>query len=148
MTTFFTNLYYISTVFFIWYELMWILYPKEQSKKTKDFINLAKELKDKKWDEYPDSYKSMIRSNISKVYMLIWLFIGIFTVQWVVFASYFAFNFIIISPMSKLFLMKGRGYTTLQWVSSVIGLIFSLFVLINHYHLNIDSNQIIKHFIK
>lgn len=147
MTTFFTNLYYISTVFFIWYELMWILYPKEQSKKTKDF-NLAKELKDKKWDEYPDSYKSMIRSNISKVYMLIWLFIGIFTVQWVVFAFYFAFNFIIISPMSKLFLMKGRGYTTLQWVSSVIGLIFSLFVLINHYHLNIDSNQIIKHFIK
>jgi hypothetical protein len=146
-----TTIFYLSTIIFIWIELKWILSPIEKTKDTESFMNLTKEFKGKKWDDYSSDYKSQLIAKMPNLFIILWLMIGLFTSQWILFLLILLFNLGIVAPISKL-TKYSIFYTILHWFNSVIGLIFGLFIIINHYHLGINTTDLIvtyfNHFIK
>ena len=130
-------IYYLSSIIFICIELSWILSPIEKTNDAKKFFELTKQFKGKKWSELSKEYKSEIKSKVWLIFVLFWMFIGLFTSQWVAFLSMILFNILVIAPISKLTRFS-ITYTIIHWTNSIIGLIFGIFIIINHYHLKID----------
>ena len=130
-------IYYLSSFIFICIELSWILSPIEKTNDAKKFFELTKQFKGKKWSELSKEYKSEIKSKVWLIFVLFWMFIGLFTSQWLAFLSMILFNILVIAPISKLTRFS-ITYTIIHWTNSIIGLIFGIFIIINHYHLKID----------
>lgn len=141
------TIYYLSTIIFLWNELLWMIQPLEKTLRTKKLNSFQKEFKGKNWDEYPENYKSEIKSRVWQIWILIWLFIGLFTFQWAGFLAFLGFNLIIIAPISKLTNFS-FAYTVIHWLNSIIGFVFGVFVIVNHYHLKIDLDQFFLSLIK
>jgi len=141
-----TTIYYLFTIIFIWYELQWIYDPLRETKENELFSKLHDEFKGKKWDDFPEEYKSLLKAKLLSCVVIAWLFIGLFTFQWIAFLAILAFNILIIAPISKLTKFS-RAYTILHWLNSVVGFMFGLFVIINHYHLKLDLTQLLIDFI-
>lgn len=141
------TIYYLSTIIFIIIELGFLLSPIEKTNQTKRFNELTKEFKGKKSDEYSKEYKKLINTKLWLLWVLIWLFIGLFTSQWVIFLTWIIFNFGIISPILRL-TRYSLIYTVIVWVNSLMGVLFGLFVIINHYHLKIDLTSLFMSLIK
>jgi hypothetical protein len=135
------TIYYLSTIIFIWSEMIWLISPIEKTINTKKFHELNKQFKGKKWDEFSEEYKSELKSKIWMLWVFLWVLIGLFTTQWIVFLILLIFNIIIIGPLSKL-TRYNILYTIIHWVNSLIGFCFGLFIIINHYHLKIDLTQL------
>lgn len=76
-------IYYLSSIIFICIELSWILSPIEKTNDAKKFFELTKQFKGKKWSELSKEYKSEIKSKVWLIFVLFWMFIGLFTSQWV-----------------------------------------------------------------
>jgi hypothetical protein len=142
-----TTIYYLSTIIFLLFEWKWLVSPVKMTDKQKKFFELSKEFNDKKWDEFSEEYKSELKLKIWHLWVLLWMFIGLFTFQWIGFLAMLVFNIFIISPLSKLtrFTMT---YTLIHWLNSVIGFGFGIFIIINHYHLKIDLTQWVLSFLK
>jgi len=136
-----TSIYYFSTIIFIWVELLWIMSPIEKTLEAKQFAELSKENKGKKWDDFSSEYKTEIKKKLGLLYIVIWMLIGLFTVQWVAFLAILIFNFGIINPLSKI-KKYSMFYTVIHWLNSIIGFAFAVFVIINHYHLHIDLTEL------
>ena len=135
------TIFYLSTIFIIFFEWSWIARPIEKTKEAESFFKISKENKGKKWDDYSDEYKKVVKSKIWYLYVFIWLIIGLFTFQWFGFLTILLFNLVCISPLSKLSKFS-FAYTVLHWLNSIIGLAFAIFTIINHYHLRIDLFQL------
>ena len=135
-----TTIFYLSTIIFLILELRWIIAPIDKTNDAKAFMELSKEFKGKEWNEYSDEYKTHVKSKIWLVWVLFWMLIGLFTVQWVGFLFIIVFNFIIIAPLSKL-TKYSMTYSVIHWFNSLIGFCFGVFVIVNHYHLHIDLTQ-------
>lgn len=135
-----TTIYYLSTILFIWVEWAWLVSPIEKTNDAKKFFELSKQFKGKKWDEFSKEYKSELKSKVWFIWILLWMFIGLFTFQWAGFLAMLVFNILIISPISKLTRFS-IAYTVIHWLNSVVGFAFGVFVIINHYHLKIDLTQ-------
>jgi hypothetical protein len=131
------TIYYLSTIIFICIELHWLISPIEKTNDAKKFFELSKQSKGKKLSELTKEYKSEIKSKVWSIFVLFWMFIGLFTFQWVAFLSIILFNILVIAPISKLTRFS-ITYTIIHWINSIIGFIFGIFVIINHYHLKID----------
>ena len=147
MFTFLTSIYYLSTAIFIFIELGWITSPIEKSKEARKFLEISKEFKGKKWDEYSDEYKSLLKSYIPFIWIYIWLFIGLFSFQWIAFLAFLLLNVVVISPLSKL-TKPYFAYTILHFINSLFGFAFGVFVIINHYHLKLDLLEMMSQFLK
>jgi hypothetical protein len=76
---------------------MWILAPIEKTNSVKQFTKNVKDNKNKKWKDIPDEHKSEIKNKLFHIYAIIWLFIGLFTFQWLAYLIIISFNFLIIS---------------------------------------------------
>ena len=140
--------FYLGAIVFMIYELSWILTPLTRVKSKIKYDVLSKEFKNKKWDDYSDEYKGMLKSKLLfHLPMILWMFLGLFTYNWGLFACFLFFEIFITSPLSRLF-KYNYVYTFIHWVNSVIGFCFSLLVLINAYHLHIDFSGIIVSFIE
>lgn len=135
-----TTIYYLSTIFFIWVELAWLVSPIKKTNDAKNFFELSKLNKGKKWDEFSKEYKSELKSKVWLIWILLWVFIGLFTFQWAGFLAMLIFNILIIAPLSKL-TRYSMVYTVIHWFNSLIGFAFGVFVIINHYHLKFDLTQ-------
>ena len=135
-----TTIYYLSTILFIWVEWAWLVSPIEKTNDAKKFFELSKLNKGKKWDEFSKEYKSELKSKVWLIWILLWMFIGLFTFQWAGFLAMLVFNILIVSPLSKL-TRYSITYTIIHWFNSLIGFAFGVFVIINHYHLKIDLTQ-------
>ena len=61
--------------------------------------------------------------------------------QWILFLSFLLLNILIVGPISKL-VRFSFAYTLLHWINSLIGFAFGLFVVINHFHLKIDTYKL------
>ena len=136
------HLFYFFTIILIWKELIWILSPNEKVEESKKYFNLSKEFKGKTWNEYSKEYKELTKSKIWLLFLFLWLFIGLFTNQWVAFLSFLLLNFIIVAPLSKITKFS-KSYVYLHWINSVIGFCFGIFVIINHYHLKINLTELL-----
>lgn len=142
-----TTIFYLSTIFFIWIEWNWLISPIEKTNDAKKLFGLSNEFKGKKWNEYSDEYKSELKSKFWLIGIILWMFIGLFTFQWVAFLAMLIFNVMIISPIIKL-TRYTMAYTVIHWINSLIGFVFGVFVIINHYHLKIDLTQWVLSLIK
>lgn len=142
-----TTIYYLSTIVFLWMELLWIIQPVEETNSARKFVQLQKEFKNKNWDDYPENYKSEIFSRIWKIWIFIWLFVGLFTFQWIGFLVFLSFKILIIAPISKI-TQFSFAYTVIHWLNSIIGFAFGVFVIVNHYHLKINLTQFFVSLIK
>lgn len=138
-----THLFYFVAIFFIWHELRWIYSPTEMVSEVKKFDELSKLNKGKKWDFMTPDYKSELKSKMFQIVLIIWLFIGLFTFQWDAFLFMIILNTAIVAPLSKLTKFS-FAYTVIHWINSVIGFVFGVFVIINHYHLHLSLYSIIK----
>jgi len=142
-----TAIYYFLGLFFIWSECVWLASPIEKTQNAKKFYELSKLNKGKKWEEYSDEYKSEVKSKVWGIFILFWLFIGLFSFQWIGFLAIILFNFLVIAPLSKLTRFS-YAYTVINWVNSLIGFAFGIFVIINHYHLKINLTEVFTLFFK
>lgn len=132
-----THLFYFTTIFFLFKEIQWLYSPRERVADVKQFSELSKLNKGKKWDDFSPEYKSELKSKIGVVLIPLWMFVGLFTFQWSAFLIMLLFNFVIIAPISQL-TKYSFAYLILHWLNSVIGFAFGIFVILNHYHLHID----------
>tara|TARA_R110000772_G_scaffold79172_2_gene169491 strand:+ start:1768 stop:2151 length:384 start_codon:yes stop_codon:yes gene_type:complete len=122
---------------------MWVLTPNKQTEKTRKLINLGKLNEGKKWDEYSEEYKSLLKSKgCASVFILMWMLLGLFTFNWVAFLAFLILEMVVFFPLSKS--LRETGYFALiHWINSVVGLVFGLFVLINEIHLRIDLYELV-----
>lgn len=138
------HIFYLITIAFIIYEISWILSPKEKVEKTKKYFNENKKNKGKKWDECSEEYKHLLKTRgVWSFLVTLWLFVGLFTFNWVAFVAFILFNLLIIAPISKLFRFS-TAYLVIHWINSVIGVLFGVFILINSYHLKINLLSIVS----
>lgn len=135
------TIYYLSTLFFLYEELMWLVKPKQKNKEYKEFSELSELNKDKKWKEYSKEFKESVGNRWIGLFFLLWMFFGLFTDQWVAFLIIFIFNVVVIAGIEKLLVKFSFNYVILHWINSLIGLIFGIFVIVNHYHLKIDLTK-------
>lgn len=141
------TLYYLFTVVFLWLEIKWVVSPIEQTNQAKKFFELRELNSNKKFEDFDNEYKQILKSKLWYILICIWFFIGLFTDQWIAYALFLIFNFTFVSPLShitKFSLM----YTILHWFNSLIGFMFGLFVIINHYHLKINLTELFTNLLK
>ena len=115
--------------------------------KANKYFELTKVFKGKEWKDFSEEYKSLTKSFIWYLWGYLWLLIGLFTVQWTRFLIILLFNILIIGPLSKITRFT-ISYTILHWVNSLIGFLFGVFIIINHYHLRIDLTEWVMVFLK
>jgi hypothetical protein len=132
------HIFYFIGIAFVIYEMIWLLNPKDQVEKAKEMKEEGKKNKGKKWDDYTDKYKSLLKTKgLASLTFTLWMFCGLLTFNWLAFLLKIAFNFIVIAPISKL-TQYSWAYTGLHWFNSLLGFAFGLFVIVNSYHLKID----------
>lgn len=139
------TLYYLSTIIFIWKSLNWLVSPIEETKNVKNFIELSKLNKSLKWNNMSKEYKSEIKSKIWYIWILLWMFIGLVTFQWIAYLTLIIFK-LLITPITKI-TKYSILYTIISWISSLMDFCFCLFVIINYYHLKINLTELIKIYI-
>lgn len=138
-----THLYYFAAILIIWNEMSWIVSPKEKTAHQKAYKELQLLNKGKKWDQFSQEYKTELKSKIWLLPLTLWLFLGLFTFQWDAFLMILVFNIFVVGPISKL-TQYSIVYTALHWLNSVIGFAFGVFVIVNHYHLQISLWAVLK----
>lgn len=138
-----THIFYLLGIIFLWKELVFLVQPITETNEIKRFKVLSAEHKDKHWDDYSKEFKSIIKHKSFDIIIVLWFLIGLFSSQWIIFLFLLVFNFIIISPLSKV-LRYSMGYVILHWFNSLIGLIIGVFIIINKYHLHINVFEYIK----
>jgi hypothetical protein len=141
------TLFYLSAIFLLWNELGWIVSPIKKTQEVKRFSELSKLNKEKSWKEYSEEYKQEVKSKAWLLIPVIWLFVGLLSSQWVLFLGVILLNFIVLPPISNL-TRYSLVYTFLHWISSLVGFAFGLFVVINHFHLKINTYQFVLNLIK
>lgn len=143
-----TTIYYLSTIVFLYVQLGWVMRPIEKTIKYNRYKLLSKEFENKKEEEYSEEYKKEKETkSFQALWIAVWLFIGLFTFQWAGFLSIILLNILIISPLSKI--ARSTFFEVIiNWINSIIGLSFAIFVIINHYHLKIYLAQIFMNLLK
>jgi len=142
-----THLYYFLTIIFICIQASYLVSPMKYTNNAKRFHELANEFKGKQYVEFSNEYKGMIKNKVWLIFGLLWLFLGIFTFQWIAYLTYIVFNVIVISPLLTL-TRYSFVYTVIHWIGSFISLLFWLFVILNHYHLKLDLTTILLSYFK
>jgi hypothetical protein len=54
------------SIIFLFAELKWIISPIEQTADAKSYLELSKQFKGKKWDEFSDEYKTQVNRKKNK----------------------------------------------------------------------------------
>ena len=138
----FKFIFYALGVAFILHELGWIQSPIEKAKDSIAFTALSAKFKGLKWEQYSEEYKSQLKSKMWLLFFIAFIMGGLFTFQWWAFLAFLLFQFTIVALLSKLVKPYLHAYATLHWINSIIGLAFTLFVIINAYHLKIELPQV------
>lgn len=136
------HVFYLIAVIFIIRELMDILSPKLNAEQSKKFAEQVKLNKGKLYNEMTEEYKGFVLLRfIPSLFILFWMICGLLTFNWFAFLSVLVFNFVIIAPISNLS-KYSTFHTVLHWFNSLIGFTFGVFVIINSYHLKIDTYEL------
>ena len=85
----------------------------------------------RKLDNFTSSQKSYA---ILSLGYLVWVFVGLFSFNWVAFLALIALSLI------------HKKYVILMWVDSVITVIILLFIILNSYHFKIDLFSLLSNY--
>ena len=139
------HIYYIFALWYIFTEISWIFNPLEKTKDMFRFKELNKEQKGLKWDDYSNEYKDQLKSKFWLLFLIAWMFLGLFTFQWFAFLIFLIFHFGIVGIISRAAYPNVYMYATFHIIFSFIGLLFGLFFIINAFHLKIDSIEMLRY---
>lgn len=139
-----TFIFYLLVSLTIWYEIGWIQSPRK-------YVGYSKLLEDQKEAIKGMNYKDLTEEQQSAtinlwcqlIYILL-IFVGLFSAQWVSFLFILAFNMVIIGLLSALVTKYGKIYTIIHWFNSLVGIVVITYILLNHYHLHIDTLKAIR----
>lgn len=141
---FFKVIYYLIGLAIVAYHLYFLNkdFIKEIYKIWKESDELKKEGKKIDVNSIDDDFKNKIV--VFALMMLIqvaWFFIGFFTFNWLLFAAYFVYGFIV-GKISK-FKKSQHIFLTMATINKVIVVGIILFSIINTFHLHINLFNII-----
>jgi hypothetical protein len=143
----------LLVILFCFIELFYIVNLKGMQESNLNLIKANKEFKDTgiSWKEYPEEYKNNLLSGCAKaMIMLIVLFGGLLTEQWLIWVSLLSINIVLVGPLNKLFrkndMMIENSIVT--WLNSLLGLGCGVLHIINEYHLHIDLLEFVQNFLK
>ena len=137
MESFLSFIVYSLGLVFLFYELAWLTNPVTEVEIQRRFKELKEMEKGRKWDDYSSELKSIMKTKgFFMIFALFFLLFGLFTFNWVAFASFLLFQ-VVFGLVAKLFEFNWV-YLVLNWLNSLLGALFVIFVIVNHYHLRID----------
>lgn len=142
-----TTIYYLFTFAFILEEVTWLFNPIEKTIKSKAKLKNLKSIGTKKRQELSEEEKESFKQGLFSIILLVWVFIGLLTFQWFAFLGFIILNFFIVGPLLKL-TNNIKVLAVINWINSLIGFSFGIFVIINHYHLKIDLFQLLTNYVK
>lgn len=114
-----TTLFYFLAILPLLYEMIVVA-------DTKKVHNFIMNMKDKKVSDMTDKQKNF---SILQFLYFAWTIIGLFTINWPVFSLIF---FLALIPQKIIFVRMLGGFLTF---------VILLFILINHFHLNINTSE-------
>ena len=136
------HIFYFIGILFLIYEVYFLLNLKNELEESKRFKELTKEFKNLEWNDYSEEYKKLFKNKAFVLIFLFWLFIGLASSQWVLFLIFLLFQFIIIIPISDLVKFSFYRYFVTGF-NTVVGIIFSLFLILNKYHFKLNLYEIL-----
>lgn len=136
------HIFYFIGILFLIYEVYFLLNLKNELEESKRFKELTKEFKNLEWNDYSEEYKKLFKKKAFVLIFLFWLFIGLASSQWVLFLIFLLFQFIIIIPISDLVKFSFYRYFVTGF-NTVVGIIFSLFLILNKYHFKLNLYEIL-----
>lgn len=122
------HIFYFITIF----PLLWEFINITNINRTHLFFKTFRKMKGKKFDDYSPTQKKI---SILMMFYIIWVIIGLFSSQWIVFVS-----ILIISIIPK-------KYIIIRWIDSLVSALLLLFIILNVYHFKIDLFVYLKSFI-
>jgi hypothetical protein len=114
-----TTLFYFLAIFPLLYEMIVVA-------DTKKVHNFIMNMKNKQVSDMTDKQKNF---SILQFLYFVWTIIGLFTINWPVFSLIF---FLALIPQKIIFIRMLDGFLTF---------IILLFILINYFHLNINTSE-------
>lgn len=140
----FKALFYSVFIYFIYKSLLYLSQPKLEQKKIRVLKKLTKKYANLEYDKWNVTYRKL-SWEILPYYILLflWLFIGLYTFNWLIFVMYIVF-IILLSILNNVLLKMKITPIFLYWIDSFIFLVLSIFVIINSYHLKIDVSYLIN----
>ena len=139
----FKFIFYFAIALFVIYEFTWMFNPKTFVKDRKKFDEMSKKYKDVKYDDMPEEHQKTIKSKIPHLILIVFIFVGLFSFNWLAFLAFIVWNFAVIKPIGKI-TKYSSAYLAVHWVNSLIGAAWGMFVIINSYHLKIDLLESVK----
>ena len=121
--------------FWGWKERKEMLAPYKGMKFTGKFKDMLPEIQ--------QSY----RSGMFLVLSYIWLIIGLFSFNWLLFLCYLIIGIIILNPLVKLFKNNSEAETIIGGISFFLFLLTVFTSIINTYHIKFDFTQYVQRFI-
>lgn len=139
-----THLFYATGLLFLIYEIYFLFNIVDKVNDVKKYKEFNKENPKAKYDDIPEELRSrVIEATVVGIPFILWLFFGLLSSQWVMFALIIAFTFAIITPIRKLV-----GFSPLRYFVTAIDTVFCIlviaFIIVNKYHLHIDTLSYIK----
>ena len=138
------HLFYLVGIFYLIRELIELIQPIQYINKMKTLYKMVDKKNEPNAYEYKhltiDEKSALWYSVFSFIYVL-WMLVGLFTSEWIIFLTFIIFSFLIYSPIVKVIRTKlgmGKTYITAHIISTIIDICLILFAIINHYHLHID----------
>src|SRR5574343_757080 len=136
------HLFYLVGILFLIRELIDLIQPIQYINKMNTISKMADKKNEPNTYEYLtiDEKSAMWYVLFSFTYIL-WMMVGLFTSEWIIFLTFLIFSFLIYFPIVKLIRTKlgmGKTYITAHIIATIIDIILILFAIINHYHLHIN----------
>ena len=136
------HLFYLVGIPFLIRELIDLIQPIQYINKMNTIYKMADKKNEPKAYEYLtiDEKSALWYSVFSYIYVL-WMMVGLFTSEWIIFLTFLIFSFLIYYPIIKLIRTKlgvGKAYITAHIIATIIDICIILFAIINHYHLHIN----------
>ncbi len=131
------NLFYLLLLLPILQELKFIATPIESFENSKRFAELTKLNKGKSYDDYDKEYKTECQNKLWYLLSLLFILIGIFSSQWILFIIFILSSLIfyaIKSLFNKFYYIK----LIFSLFDSITSLSILILIILNKYHLKID----------
>ncbi len=141
------DFFYFIGILFLIYELYYLMNIRSFVEGTYKFIELQKVNKGRSWESSDEEYKNLlIGRGCPALVFFLWMHIGLCTNNWVFFLGFLIIQYLVMQPLNKL-TKYTPIYLFLQFLNTLLGVGFTLFIILNAYHLNIDITPQVIEFI-
>lgn len=139
-----SHVFYLFGIIYLIRELIDLVNPIKFTRKMErlhKFVDDSKSNEPKTFADMTTDDKSLIWYSVFSLLVIAWAGIGLLTANWVIFATYLIFGFLIYSPISKIVRKLfgfGKAYVMLHVFGTIVDILLVGFAIINQYHLKID----------